>query len=328
MNSDGKMAEYGFDCMKVRTKRVCKLEKLCEKWYDKFVTISKNCAFIHNQSLRMGREAGMRRTMIQTLAVCLLVIGMITGCGAPDKVTAESLLNDVAKNTEAMKSMESHTTVDMTMEAPELGGSMDMTMDLTMQTLIEPTANYMKGSIGLMGMTMDMENYAIVEEDEIVNYTGMMGEWMVQRMPYDTESENTLDTAQGNLLKNLDSLTLAEETEDVDGTEAYIISGTVEGEDIESLLGEMESVLGDMTGEGAMDLSKLSVEFKYAIDKQKKLPLYMDMTFNGFSVDDGQTAVNVSNFVMRIEYTAFNSVESIEVPQDVVDSAVDMTGQM
>lgn len=154
---------------------------------------------------------------------------------------------------------------------------------------------------------------------------GMMGEWMVQRMPYDEASVNTMNVSADELLKNLDSLTLAEKTEDVNGTEAYIITGSMTGEDIEGMLGSMEDVLGSMTGDEAMDLTDLTVEFTYAISKGDKLPLYMDMSFNGMTVGEGDELVTISQLSMRMEYTAFDSIDAITVPQDVVDSAVDLT---
>ena len=255
-------------------------------------------------------------------------MGLMTGCSGASKVTAESLLKDVQKKTESMKSMESHTTMDMSMDMPALGGSLDMSMDMNMSTTMDPVANYMKGSISLLGQAMDMENYTIVEGDQILSYTGMMGEWMIQKMPYDEGAINTMDTAEDNLLKNLGSLTLADKTEDVNGTEAYIITGTMKGEDIQNLMGSMESVMGSMTGDGTMDLSDLSVEFKYAIDKSNKLPLYMDMNFGGMTVGEGDQQVTISSLTMKVEYTSFDSVDAITVPQDVVDSAVDISDAM
>lgn len=270
----------------------------------------------------------MRKSMISVLTVCLLIVGLMAGCSGESKVTAESLLKDVQNSTENLKSMESHTTMDMSMDMPALGGSIDMAMEMTMSTTMDPIANYMQGTITLLGQTMDMENYTIVEGDQILTYTGMLDEWMVQKMPYDEASVNTLDTAEDDLLKNLDSLTLAEQTEDVNGTEAYIISGTIEGKDVENLMGSMESVLGSMTGDGSMDMSGLSVEFRYAISKNDKLPLYMDMSFSGMTVGEGDEQVTISNLSMKMEYTAFDSIDAITVPQDVIDSAVELSDDM
>ena len=93
------------------------------------------------------------------------------GCGASaSKVTAESLLQEVQSKCDAMKSLETHTTAEITLESDALGGTMDMTMDMTMQTTIEPVANYLKGNISIpgLGTAMDMENYTVVQDDQIL----------------------------------------------------------------------------------------------------------------------------------------------------------------
>lgn len=257
----------------------------------------------------------------------ILAVSMLAGCGsAGGKVTAESLLQDVQKKCENMKSMETHTTSEITLDAAALGGtSIDMTMDMTMQTTTDPVANYMKGSIGILGSTIDMEMYAIVEDDKISTYTGMADQWMVQTMDYDKDSVEKINAAAEDLLKSKDSLQLADETQDVDGTEAYIITGNISGEDVKNLMGSMESTLSSLTGGTDMNLDDISVDFTYAISKADKMPLYMDMTFNGLAAGEGDEQVTFSKFNMKMEYTNYDTVEAITVPQDVIDSAVDVT---
>ena len=138
------------------------------------------------------------------MAAGILAVSMLAGCGASAaKVTAESLLKEVESKCNAMKSMETHTAVEMTLDSESLGGSVDMTMDMTMQTTTDPVANYMKGSIGLLGSTLDMEMYTIVEDDQILSYTGMAGQWMVQKMAYDKDSVEKINAAASDLLNRM-----------------------------------------------------------------------------------------------------------------------------
>ena len=261
------------------------------------------------------------------MAAGILAVSMLAGCGtSPAKVTAESLLQEVQTKCESMKSMETHTTAEITLDAAALGGtSLDMTTDMTMQTTTDPVASYMKGSISLLGSTLDTEMYTIVEDDQIFSYTGMAGQWMVQKMAYDKDSVEKINAAASDLLKSKDSLTLADETQDVDGTEAYIISGSISGADVKNLMGSMESTLGTLTGDTEMNMDDLSVEFTYAVSKEDKMPLYMDMTFSGLGAGSGDEQVTFSKFNMKMEYTNYDTVEAITVPQDVVDTAVDIT---
>ncbi len=274
-----------------------------------------------------------KKWMAAVLTACL-ALSALAGCGSKAKpVTAASLLEDIETKTKEMKSMTSHMTMNMAMEGEELASmgmdSIEMNMDADCQVTQDPAASYIKGKMGLLGMDLDMEVYTVVEGEEIVNYIGMMNSWMMQRTAFDKEAINSINTNAGELLKHLDSLTLQEEAEDIDGKPAYIITGTLEGEDMASLLGQTQSALGGATGLGEVmeeaDFEKMSVDFKYAVDQESRMPVYADFTFNGFENLTGQEGVTISEFTMRTDYTGFDNVEKIEVPQEVKDSAEEIT---
>ena len=211
----------------------------------------------------------MKKRFLGMVTAGILTAVMLAGCGAStSKVTAESLLQEVKSKCDAMKSLETHTTAEITLGSEALGGTMDLTMDMTMQTTTEPVANYLKENISIpgLGTAMDMENYTVVQDDQILSYAGIAGQWMVSKMAYDKDSVERINAA-AELLKSKDSLKLADETEDVNGTEAYIITGSISGADVKNLLSSMESTLGNLTGNTDMDLGDISVDFTYAISK-------------------------------------------------------------
>ena len=114
----------------------------------------------------------MKKRFLGMVTAGILATVMLAGCGASaSKVTAESLLQEVQSKCDAMKSLETHTTAEITLESDALGGTMDLTMDMTMQTTIEPVANYLKGNISIpgLGTAMDMENYTVVQDDQILS---------------------------------------------------------------------------------------------------------------------------------------------------------------
>lgn len=51
----------------------------------------------------------------------------------------------------------------------------------------------------------------------------------------------------------------------------------------------------------------------------------MDMVFSGLGAGEGDEQVTFSKFNQKMEYTNYDTVEAITVPQDVVDSAIDVT---
>ena len=278
----------------------------------------------------------MKRRFVAVFMAAGLAMMSLAGCGAKDKpVTAQSLLEEIETKSKDMKSMTSHLTMDMTMEGEQMASmgvdSVSVTMDADNQVTQDPVASYINGKMSLMGMDLDMEIYTVLEGDELVNYMGMMGSWMYQRMPFDKEAVNNISANAGTLLEHLDSLTLQEEPEDIDGKPAYIINGTLEGEEMMELLGQAQSVLGTATGMEDLideaDMDDLSMDFKYAVDQESRLPVYADFTFNGFEKLTGQEGVTISNFTMRTDYTGFDNVEKIEVPQEVKDSAQEITAE-
>lgn len=261
----------------------------------------------------------MKKSVLSVLMVMVLALALLAGCGGSGEVTAESLLKDVQKNSNDAKSMDMQMIMDMTMTSEDLGGSMDMSLDMDMKTTMDPIACSMIGTMSMLGQSLDMEMYMIVDGDEVTTYVGLLGQWMKETADYDS-STDLIDTTAADLSACLDKLTLAEETEDVDGKEAYIITGTITGDVMEDILGSTEELLDSMTDSG-MDMSQFSVDLKYAIGKDDKLPVYMDMTFNGMEgvVDDSDFSID--NCTIRLNYKGFDNVDAITVPQEAIDNA-------
>ena len=268
------------------------------------------------------------RVFAALLCVFLLAAGT-AGCGSkaaePEKLTAESLIRQVQEKTDAMQSMETHADIliDMSGEAlSSIGGSLSMDMDLDMQSTSDPIASYVKGTLTALIMNTDIESYTVLgEKDELLTYVGNQGQWTLQRVPFDQSAAESLDNSAVELLKNIDSITLAEETVNVDGIEAYLLSGTITGEDVTELMGAAGSIVGDYTGGSQIDLSGLSVDIEYAVSKDDILPLYTDLTFHGTEGLTGTEEVQITGMTMKMTYTGYDTVDSITVPQEVIDKA-------
>lgn len=282
----------------------------------------------------------MRRRTIAVIMMLLLAVSVMAGCGKEKSqpVTAESLMKAVEENTKSSKSTDAHMKMNMVMEGDDiasigLGDSLTMEMDADMKSTTEPVAVYMNGTMGMLGMNLDMEIYTVTEDSKLVTYVGMMNQWMRQETEIDTSQIGQLTAASEGLMENLESLALAENTEEVNGKEVYILSGTIEGEDIKNIMGPAESVFSaigggeSITADTAFD--GMTVDFKYAVGKEDNLPVYADYDFKGFEniANTEDIKMTISTFTMHIDYNDFNTVDAIVVPQEVIDSAQNMTEQ-
>lgn len=271
----------------------------------------------------------MRRKILAVCLMALLAVCALAGCGGKKEVTAKSLLESVDKQTKDMKSMESKMTMNMTMEGEgmeQLGGSMTISMDVDVQTTTEPAATHMEGTMGMMGMNLDLQNYTVQEGDQLCSYTNVMNQWVVQKMDFNKEAAQSLGTSAAELLENSDSLTLEEETRDVEGVQAYIITGTLDGEKMQDLMKSASSSMGSVLGDAAaMDLSGVTVDVEYAVSKEDEKPLYTNMVFHGMESAVPDANITFSDFTMNMKYISFDTVDTITVPQEAIDNAQDIT---
>ena len=271
-----------------------------------------------------------KKNRVFTALLCVFLLAAGTaGCGnkeaQPEKLTAESLIRQVQEKTDAMQSMETHADIliDMSGEAlSSIGGSLSMDMDLDMQSTSDPVASYVKGTLTALIMNTDIESYTVLgEKDELLTYVGNQGQWTLQRIPFNQSAAESIDNTADEILQNIDSITLAEETTSVDGEEAYILSGTITGEDVTELMGAAGSIVGDYTGGSQIDLSGLSVDIEYAVSAERMLPLYTNLVFHGTEGLTGTEEVQITGMTMKMTNTGFDTVDSITVPQEVIDQA-------
>ena len=271
------------------------------------------------------------KSLTAFIAVIVLLLS-IAGCGgsAAKAPTVQSLLEEVQANTEKLHSMETFTdaVIELSGSALEsLGGSLTMGLKMNMQTTTDPVANHLTGTLSALIMNTDIENYTIVNDKEIVNYISTAGTWMKQSLPYDAEAAESVEASAADFLKNADKLTLAEETKDVDGRQAYILTGTIEGEEVMEMMGAAADIVGSYTGGENLDFSSLTVDVEYAISADDKMPMYTKMDFGGMEGLTGTDEVRIDHMTMDMTYIGFDTVEAITVPQDVIDNAEEMNLQ-
>ena len=248
--------------------------------------------------------------------VMILSAIMLGGCSsAKEKLTAESILEQVKGNMESIQSVSGDVAMDMDMKISESGLGMNLSvgLDCAMEMTMEPEVIHVNGKLdmSLLGLSMDMEAYSVTEGDQAITYTKMNNAW--------TKSEGTA-AGMGDLFDSFSSesgLTLQESTEKIGDKEVYILTGEVSGDEMDALVGEMDSFT---EGIGEVDLSGIKANATLKVYKDEMLPasVNIEITETGDAVEADGVSVEINSMSVEMNYTEFDTIESIEVPEEAL----------
>jgi len=270
----------------------------------------------------------------------MIVLSTMAFAGCGEKVTAESIMEQMKANTENLDSTEAKMVFGMEMnisestEAINIDMDMKVSLDMDMQTTTDPEASHIttKVAVSATGMNIDMqmETYQVAEAGKTVTYSLAEDVWT---RTVSEDIADTLDTdAMMELIETLDiEYTLGDRTEDVDGTEVYVLSTTITGKDIMSVMEDLVAAMGEDFSMAEfdsldLDIESLNAEIKYYVDKDKMLPLKVTVDFGDslgkmFESMEDTEGFEFKEAYLEIEYTGFNTVDAIKVPQEVKDAA-------
>lgn len=258
----------------------------------------------------------MRKRFIGVLVAAMLLSTFVLG-GCSQEVTAESLIEQMNANTEKAKSFVADMDMDMSMNISAEGIAMDMDIGMagTIEATTDPEVAHMDMNMemSMLGMSMDMDIYTQATESKLITYTGMAGQWTKVEEDYAPEE----GAASQLMFTDLGGMTLAKETEDHDGKEVYVLNATITGEDLQEVMNQMGTMTSDLSG---MDFSTLQADVVMKVYKDTILPASVSLELKdggeGTEVDGVITKLNSVSMVMN--YTAFDTLETIEIPAEAL----------
>lgn len=297
----------------------------------------------------------MHRTIVWLTVLCLMLA--LAGCGgqepttepttvpttAPTEppITAEqvfSSLSDAIENVEATR-MRMELAYDMTVTEGEGEEAVttEITLDMVVDTMAcqEPFGGYTLMDMSLVSGDYDMayviELYLVEEEDSVVGYMQMFDSWI--RSNYEMSVSEFLTSGQmtevdteevWSGIAKLADMTLDDETQNLNGTEVYILRGTIPA-------GDMSEALSSLGVEDPSAYADLTLPVVYYVDTESFLIVRMeaDMSYMKDVLDEviaqamvGTEATNatieldISNVIYDLEY----GVPAIPpVPQEAYD---------
>ena len=112
-------------------------------------------------------------------------------------------------------------------------------------------------------------------------------------------------------------MTLSEETEKIGDREVYVLTSTITGEEFQEIMGVMENMT---EGVGDMDWSNMQANVTMKIYKDTILPasVSIEMSDSGEGIESEGVTVKFNNLSVVMNYVDFDSVDSIEIPEEAL----------
>lgn len=275
-------------------------------------------------------------------ALALAMLFTLAACGKEESgADAASVM--VAAQQELTKVSSMRYTYAMEMAISAEGQSVEMKVDGTADITMNPFAAKMTMNMDMLGMALkDVQIYMVSEGGQMVAYTGMdmtgagQNQWYksladdsgMNAEQYDAVEAFELYMKNGSNFK-------AVGTDTVQGASATRYEGVITSDMLEDTLEEsgsldnITSLLGEDYGDVLASLSGIPITIwindaglpvKYVFDMTSMMTELLQN-----SADSEDADVSVDKFVMSMEVLGYNDIEPITVPQEVLDTAVDVT---
>lgn len=275
-------------------------------------------------------------------ALALAMMFTLAACGK-EEGGADAASVMVAAQQELTKVSSMRYTYAMEMAISAEGQSVEMKVDGTADITMNPFAAKMTMNMDMLGMALkDVQIYMVSEGGQMVAYTGMdmtgagQNQWYksladdsgMNAEQYDAVEAFELYMKNGSNFK-------AVGTDTVQGASATRYEGVITSDMLEDTLEEsgsldnITSLLGEDYGDVLASLSGIPITIwindaglpvKYVFDMTSMMTELLQN-----SADSEDADMSVDKFVMSMEVLGYNDIEPITVPQEVLDTAVDVT---
>lgn len=269
----------------------------------------------------------------------LLLLSM-AGCGSvagKKEVTPASLIKDMDAKTKDMKSANVNMLMDGNIKMTASGQSIDMTMkmDMDMEMVVDPIATKAKGKIDIsyagQSISSNMEMYQSEKDGKIESYVSTDGVgWMKTEVGEVPEKDTSNMMGLNSFAKFSKNFELSKEPVTVNDQECYQIKGKVDGETLETIMNTAMGSMGAGTGNivGDVDWSAQEIPLEIAIAKKTKelVSIKMDMaSIMKAALSETGAEASSDKFELTMTFKSINKTKAIEVPQEVIDSAQDVS---
>jgi len=266
-----------------------------------------------------------------TLGIMVLFVTMLAACGGNEE--AGEVYQKAVEAGKKIESAEIDMVMKQTIEGDPALGAMVMNMDIEAAVTLDPLAMHQTGNMmmEIEGMPIDTEIEMYMTESELYMFESMSQTWMKMDSSMMPAELAGLDQGPADQLDMLEPF--MDQVEFTEEDDLYVFKFAGEGEEIEEFTQQiMEENLGeDMFAEFGEDINQVmedttihSIDFELHIDKETydTKSVIMDLDLEIAADAEGNTMRLQQE--MTAEYTGINTVEKIEVPQEVIDTAEEL----
>ena len=280
-------------------------------------------------------------------ALALAMVFSLAACAKKDQPSggdAVAAMRNARQEMEKVSSMRYTYAMEMAISAE--GESVEMTVNGSAEMTMDPTAVKMTMNMDMLGMALkDVQIYMVSEGGQMVAYTGMDMTGAVQNQWYKSLADDSgMNAEQYDAVEAFElymkngSNFKAVGTDTVQGASATRYEGVITSDMLEDTLEEsgsldnITSLLGEDYGDVLAGLSGIPITIwindaglpvKYVFDMTSMMTELLQN-----SADSENADVSVDKFVMSMEVLGYNDIEPITVPQEVLDTAVDVTEEV
>ncbi|PAE24611.1 DUF6612 family protein [Bacillus sp. 7894-2] len=240
------------------------------------------------------------------------------------EMTLEGVLKKSTEASEELKSFSVKMDMSQEMSSGAEGENMNIDSVIDMNVTTEPMAFYQKMTMSMAEESYDIESY--FTEEGMFLYEAAKQQWMKfpKEMSDDLLQMSSQQTNPGEELKKLqefvDDFTFEQDAK------SYILKLKADGEKFNDFVKETaaETLPPELAANGEMldNMNIKGVEYEIVIDKETFYPSVLNMIMDMEITAEGQTISMKQN--MNGQYSNYNKVEAIAVPQEVLDTAVEM----
>ncbi|MBT2711142.1 hypothetical protein J7I91_24720 [Pseudomonas sp. ISL-84] len=242
-------------------------------------------------------------------------------------LTLEEVLTKSTEASEGLKSFSVKMDMSQQMSSDsEAAESMNIDSVIDMDVTTDPAAFYQKMTMSMEGAeeSYDIESY--FTEKGMFLFDAAGEKWMKfpKEMSDDLLQMSSQQTNPGEELKKLQQF--ADDFTFEQDAESYILKLKANGEKFNEFVRETaaETLPPELAANGEMleNMKINGVEYEIVIDKETFYPNVLNMIMEmEIAADDQKIAMKQT---MNGQYSNYNKVEAITVPQEVIDTAIEM----